>query len=249
MENTTKRRWTIIYLINVDSDYWEFAKRMFRDILALKINPKVSVIFCLKTQANFVKEIDPTFHTPESDNTEDTTVFITIESLDRSVKGQKSSMKVIGKENVFDITNPKHLEKFFTGYILDQYPASRYLLFTWGHGGAYGLFPKGNVPKPTIDRAAKPVKWDMLSISDLGRAITSAFGTGKVEKIDLVVMMNCYMQLFDTGLTLSHAGVNYLVAPENTENVIGYNYTEIFKKLYTDPEVDPLELAKLTISS
>jgi Clostripain family len=249
MENTTERRWTVIYLINVDSDLWEMAKRMFSDILALKINPKTSVIICLKTQANFMKEMDPHFQTLGPDTTEDITFFFSIEALEQPLDGQKSSMKVIGRKKDFDVKNPKHIEWYFTSFILDQYPASKYLLFTWGHGGAYGLFPKGNILKSKIDKPAEAKKWDMLSISDLGHAITSAFGLTKTHKIDLVIMMNCFMQLFDTGLTLSQAGVNYLVAPENLENAIGYNYTEIFKKLYDGSEIDSLDLAKLAVTS
>ena len=60
--------------------------------------------------------------------------------------------------------------------------------------------------------------------------------------------MNCRMQFFDIGLTLSQA-VDYLVAPLSAISFNGYNYKEIFEAINTEPEITPKKLACVAVTS
>jgi Clostripain family len=250
MENSAYRRWTIIYMIRTDQGLWNQTKEMMDNLLTLKINPKTALIICLSAEIQYLKQIDSGLDfPPKEDITKVTTVFYSMELLEHPVNGQMSKFKLLKKNSNFNIRNPRHIEKYFSDIILTGYRAVKYLLFTWGHGAAYGLFPRGNIPKSKLGKPVRPIKWDMLSISGLANAIKSTFGNQRDQKINLVIMMNCFMQLFDTGLSLSNAGVDYLVASENTESAVGYNYLQIFDQLFNHPEMDSRELATLAVYS
>jgi hypothetical protein len=89
----------------------------------------------------------------------------------------------------------------------------------------------------------------MLSIQQLKQAIESSFYLAKNQKINIVVMMDCYMQFLDTALTLLSAQVDYMVGVESGIDFVGYNYSQIFKELFADPDIEPKEMAILIVSS
>lgn len=86
----------------------------------------------------------------------------------------------------------------------------------------------------------------ILTITELRRAIEWAFVD---EKIDVLVMANCYLQFFDTGYELSNC-VDYLVAFQ-TEMYFrdAYDYKMILEALSNDPQLTPENLAKAIVSS
>lgn len=103
----------------------------------------------------------------------------------------------------------------------------------------------------TIDPVQKAINtlavtpFDMLTMDELKDAIEIGFAG---RKIDVLVMLNCWMQFFDTGLTLSQH-VDYLIAPETGMDFSGYNYRAIFKLLSSQPDVSPQGLASFIVTS
>lgn len=55
------------------------------------------------------------------------------------------------------------------------------------------------------------------------------------RQVDILLMMNCNMQLFDTGYMLRKA-VKYLVAPETQMTWFGYAYDKLFYQLSAKPQ-------------
>ncbi|HTJ12993.1 MAG TPA: clostripain-related cysteine peptidase [Dinghuibacter sp.] len=124
-----------------------------------------------------------------------------------------------------DFCNPKHMLGMFR-FIRDNYPYKRLLLSTWDHGSAFGIFNKtdkrlkvhGELHQVfTLQRVLKGLrntphiaKPHCLGMEGLARAIRGSFG-----KADVLLLRNCFMQLFDTGYTL-HDAARYLVAFEGT---------------------------------
>ena len=86
----------------------------------------------------------------------------------------------------------------------------------------------------------------ILTITELRQAIQWAFGD---EKIDVLVMSNCYLQFFDTGYELSDC-VDYLIAFE-TEMFFrdGFDYKMILEAISNDPQLTPENLSKAIVSS
>lgn len=91
-------------------------------------------------------------------------------------------------------------------------------------------------------QSMKPV---LLTMEELAEAIKKSFGE---NKIDIVVMMNCYMQLFDAGYALRDR-VKYLVAPETYIYFSGYNYKSIFSLLSRKPLMSTKKIASKIVSS
>lgn len=104
------------------------------------------------------------------------------------------------------------------------------------------LINKGEVPLDKNSRACKRV--EMVWINDLADTLKSCLGK---EKIDLLILNNCYMQCFDTGYLLREI-VDYILAPEGSLDAIGYDYGTLMKKINKKPpEYDVLRLAKETV--
>lgn len=72
---------------------------------------------------------------------------------------------------------------------------------------------------------------DMLTMDELNKAIAAVF---KDKKISVLVMMNCWMQMIETGFAFRDT-VDILVAPETTLMFNAYNYPAIFEKLNENP--------------
>lgn len=69
--------------------------------------------------------------------------------------------------------------------------------------------------------------WELAEVLEAGL---------KGDKIDILLMMNCNMQLFDTGYMLRKS-VRYLVAPETIMFWYGYAYDKLFLQLKNNPRI------------
>src|SRR5215831_3571463 len=107
-----------------------------------------------------------------------------------------------------------------------NYP--KVMLFTWDHGCAFGIFDPIQYEIPT----ARPIKsfpgTDMLMIRELANAIKHS-----LVKVDILVMMNCWMQSIETNDQLKDC-VEVLVAPETSIDWLGYDYISIINTLIDD---------------
>lgn len=74
---------------------------------------------------------------------------------------------------------------------------------------------------------------EMLWVTELEEALASSFGS---RKIDVLMMVNCYMQTFDTGWILK-SRVKYLVAPESVFQAYGYSFKSLLQTLNNKPRI------------
>lgn len=108
------------------------------------------------------------------------------------------------------------------------------LLMTWDHGAVYGMFKKFKVPRGTqqSDAAEKATYVDMLTPDELAQSITQ----GLRRKVDLLILMNCWMQNCHTLHGLSDVA-NYMVASEGLITSFVYDYS-IFNRLANRASLD-----------
>lgn len=137
-------------------------------------------------------------------------------------------LKRLAEDGARAMTDPDTL----SGYIrwaADRYPADRYALILWDHGGGsvsgYGYDEKyvssGSMELPALDKA----------LADGG------------VKFDFVGFDACLMATAETALMLdSHA--DYLIASEETEPGVGWYYTDWLTKLGADSSMPTLEVGK-----
>ena len=133
----------------------------------------------------------------------------------------------VGKRSMVD---PDTLSDFIQ-FSASEYPADRYMLILWDHGGgsltAFGydeLFPGDSMSLDEIDTALK---------------------NGGVQ-FDIVGFDACLMATMETALVASQYG-DYLVASEAVEPGTGWYYTNWLSALSENPAMDSLDLGKQII--
>jgi hypothetical protein len=201
--------WTIFFLIQASDDDGRHAVALVEALRAVPLGETVKIVICVQLKKPFGGAW--------------TTMFYRIE---------KGNLLFLSETTGFDMTDPADLAGYFTRYVLEGTPTGRYLLFTWGHGRGYGIFPK-------------PETGRVLTMERLQVALGLAFGT---RKVDLVVMMNCYMQFFDTGYALAPQA-SILLAPESFMAYEGYHYEALLSRLRKEPSIDARRLAAHIVRS
>jgi len=133
----------------------------------------------------------------------------------------------VGKRSMVD---PNTLADFIQ-FSASEYPADRYILVLWDHGGgsltAYGydeLFPG-----------------DSMSLDEINQALKA----GGV-KFDIIGFDACLMATLETALVAQQYG-DYLVASEAVEPGTGWYYTNWLSALSENPAIDSLDLGKQII--
>ncbi|MEA4870252.1 MAG: clostripain-related cysteine peptidase [Christensenella sp.] len=133
----------------------------------------------------------------------------------------------VGKKSMVD---PGTLSDFIR-FSAKNFPADRYILVLWDHGGGsltgYGydeLFPG-----------------ESMSLD----GINSALQSGGV-KFDIIGFDACLMATLETALVAEQYG-DYLIASEAVEPGTGWYYTNWLSKLSADPAMDSLDVGKQII--
>ena len=125
----------------------------------------------------------------------------------------------------------------FSGYIrwcAENYPASRYELILWDHGG-------GSVSGYGYDE--KFASSGSMDLSGLDRALKDAG-----VKFDFIGFDACLMATAETALTMAQYA-DYLIASEETEPGVGWYYTDWLTALEKNPSMPTIELGQQIVDS
>lgn len=250
MGRNNKRKWTVFFLIKSVDDSINELITMINEIRNVSMNNHVSLILCINVKKGYVKNILTGKAVTISNESEIyTTVFYSLVFDNTREKTFINKLECLGEDENFDITNPNSLQLYFKNTVLKNYSAKRYVLFTWDHGSAFGIFVE-NSQTENEDHIngvviKKQDRLNVLTMEELRNALLWAFGK---KKIDVLIMMNCYMQFVDTGYGLRKS-VKYLVAPETAMAYNGYNYGFILQLLNSNPGLRSKKLAKKAVSS
>ena len=131
------------------------------------------------------------------------------------------------------MTDPAVLSGFI-GYCAEKFPASRYGLILWDHGG-------GSVSGYGYDE--KFASSGSMSLSGVDKALQSAG-----RKFDFVGFDACLMATAETALMLTEYA-DYLIASEETEPGVGWYYTDWLTALGEDPSMPTIELGQRIVDS
>ncbi|MBR6400524.1 MAG: clostripain [Firmicutes bacterium] len=111
------------------------------------------------------------------------------------------------------------------------YPADRYMLVLWNHGG-------GSALGFGVDEYHED---EMLELSEIGKALNESD-----VKFDIVGFDACLMGTLETAYMLEPYA-DYLIASEEVEPGTGWYYTNWVNKLSSDTVIDSVELGKVII--
>jgi len=129
------------------------------------------------------------------------------------------------------MTKPSTLTSFIK-WCANNYPANRYELIMWDHGG-------GSVSGYGYDQRFSSS--GSMSLSGINTALKDAG-----VKFDFVGFDACLMATAETGIMLSNYA-DYMIASEETEPGVGWYYTNWVTKLAANPSMPTVELGKLII--
>jgi len=130
----------------------------------------------------------------------------------------------------------------FASWAVTEYPAKKYLLVIWNHGGGFrstGL--------------AKDIAWDdtsggdKITMSELEYAL-SAISTQAGKNIDIVGMDACLMAMIEVAYQIKDYA-DILVASEENEPNDGWPYDTILGQLVSYPTMTPNQLATNIVDS
>lgn len=79
---------------------------------------------------------------------------------------------------------------------------------------------------------------DMLTPEEISLAIKNS----ALKKIDVLIMMNCWMQSVETCYALQNT-VEIIIAAESTIDFIGYDYIDFINKICSNPEISSHDLS------
>jgi hypothetical protein len=256
MRNQKKRKWTVFFIIKSVDDSIDELITMVNEIRSLEFTKAISIVLCIhmvKENLDALLSGDASRIARKGSKKTFTTVFYTIVPAPKSERFL-NRLEPIYENPEFDITNEDHLANYFKKEVLNKHRAKRYILFTWDHGRAYGMFAEnpnttGNVTQPidmtgTIEIHQQEGE-KILTMEELANAIQWVF---EEKKVDIVIMMNCIMQFIDVGYALRDS-VKYLVASEIAMDYNGYNYPYIFQLLIDNPKISTKKLAKNVVTS
>lgn len=239
-----RSEWAIYFLVQIKSfDEVFFVKNMFAEILN-SANNKIAISVCLKIDkaliASFFYECCPVNFTL----TEEYSIFFC--EPENNYKKNKKELVIISEPQQFDIANENDLALFFNHNTYKKDIAKRNLVVTWNHGFGYAIFkqPYKKYDGEIIGTKYK-LDYDALTGTKLQMVLKKAF---PVKKADLLVMVNCNINLFDFGYALKD-NLKYLVAPESDIELTGYNYKEIFAAINKCPKISARKLAKFFVTS
>jgi hypothetical protein len=143
--------------------------------------------------------------------------------------GELVLLEELGEASMLDTTELVDL----INYSAENYPANRYGLIFWDHGGGslYGYgFDEMNPDS-------------VLYINEIARAMKA---TGL--KFDFVGFDACLMGTIETAYMLEPYA-DYMIASEETEPAYGWNYTPWLDALGENPSIDTVELGEIIVDS
>ena len=136
-------------------------------------------------------------------------------------------------EGSVSMTDPDVLSRYIQ-WCTSNYPASRYELILWDHGG-------GSVSGYGYDE--KFASSGSMSLAGIDSALKAAG-----VKFDFIGFDACLMATAETALTLSQYA-DYLIASEETEPGVGWYYTDWLTAFGEDPSMPTIELGKQIVDS
>ena len=144
--------------------------------------------------------------------------------------------KVMDLDSKMCMTEPQNLTDFIT-WTKENYPADRYMLVFWDHGGGlsdgYGY-----------DELNERADGEMtMPAGDVVEAVRSAG-----VRFDLIGFDTCLMQDMDVAVGLEPY-TDYFLASEEVESGFGWNYTQGFSELAANPGISTEQFGESMIAS
>jgi parallel beta-helix repeat protein len=133
----------------------------------------------------------------------------------------------------------------FCQWGMSSYPAARYALILWNHGGGWSK---------SLTLQARPFKeicydytsGSVLSVADVKDAICAATFT---KPFSLIGFDACLMGMAEVAYEMSQTQASVMVASEDLEPSNGWPYADVFAQLKVSPAMGPAQLGAIIVDS
>jgi hypothetical protein len=219
-DNTAE--WTVMIYLDSDNNLESAGINDINEMEMVGSTPDVNIV----VQADRI----PGYDISNSNWTTTRRYYITRDTDPMQINSQFSDL---GELNMGD---PQTLIDF-TDWATINYPAKKYLLVIWNHGGGFR----------SIANTVKDIAWDdtsggdritMPELEDALSAISAQIG----ENIDIVGMDACLMAMTEVAYQIKDYA-DIMVASEENEPGDGWPYDTILAQLVANPTIPPAQLA------
>lgn len=152
-------------------------------------------------------------------------------SIERWAIANQQIYRLDSKVKTASMTDPNTLTDFIR-YSADNFPANRYFLILWDHGG-------GSVAGYGYDE--NYARYGSMSPDNIGLALKNSG-----IKFDVVAFDACLMANLETAIAIEPYA-DYMIASEETEPGDGWNYKNWLKYLDNDTSIATVDLGKVIV--
>ncbi len=214
---------TTVMVYMVGSDLIDGANKNIHSMLAADDSDKLNVV--IQTGASAIEEQDETL---KIDWTRVSRYSIKKNKLIKDETFDKKSCNEDGNPNCLNMLENKNLIDFLN-YSKKNYPADRYVLILWNHGGG-----------PTGGYGFEDTLAGDFSMEDISDVLSQA----DIDHYSLIGFDACLMGNVEIANTLSPY-TDYLIASEEVEPGYGWDYTQFLTELATNPTVSIERVGKI----
>ena|GEM_PF-1106701 len=235
--NLFSSEWTIMVYLDGDNDLEEYAINDFLEISEVGSDENINIVVQFDRIGGFYTDIR------YGNWTESNRFYITKGMTPERENAINDWGDGTGGREV-NMGDPNTL-KDFINWAKKNYPAKKYALILWNHGGGWkSLSVFGNKVKkknPVKEVCYDDTSNDYLSIKEVREAISDNY-------IDLIGFDACLMGMIEVATEIN--GFCYvMVASEESETISGWSYNNFLLNLKNNPNVSPEELCLFIVNS
>ncbi|MEW5950846.1 MAG: hypothetical protein GX447_09170 [Elusimicrobia bacterium] len=224
--SAAQKEWTIMVFLNAKNNLEKFGIEDMNEMERIGSNSKMNVVVEMGRMEGY-----------DSSNGDWKGVrrFYIENDLAKDPFGKTINSPMIENLGSINMGDYKEVIKFVR-WAKTRYPAKKYMLILWNHGGGW---TKDN---PVAD---KGISYDEetgnnIDTPQLGKIVREA------GKLDILASDACLMQMAEIAAEV-RGGVDYLVGSEETEPGAGYTYYKILAPLAVNPYMTPEALSKIIV--
>ncbi|MCJ7473329.1 MAG: clostripain-related cysteine peptidase [Actinobacteria bacterium] len=215
--------WTVMIYLDADNDLESAGINDINEMELVGSSSKVNIV----VQADRI----PNYNFSNDDWTTTRRYYITQDSDQMQI----NSLLIGGDLGELNMGDPDTLVDF-ANWAVTEYPAEKYLLVIWNHGGGFRspAYSKGIAQDDTSGK-------DIITMSELEDAL-SAISVQMGKNIDIVGMDACSMAMIEVAYQIKDYA-DILVTSEELEPGDGWPYDTILAQLAANPTMSPTQLA------
>jgi hypothetical protein len=210
--------WTVLVYMMADNNLEPFAVQNVKQMAAVGSGSGLNLVVQVDRAGQYSR--DPMLNLPAPST-----------STVKRLLVQKGAVQVVGEPGDVDTGDPASLADFIS-WGVKKYPAQKYALVLWDHGGAW----LGGFGQDTSHANHG------FTVPALAQGIKSGLQQAGLARLTMVGFDACLMATFEVAEGLKGVA-DYLLASEETEPGAGWDY-QVFGIVQQTPAVDAVTLGK-----